>query len=447
MLSYRQAIRETLFLSFPIILGQLGITLIGVADNIMVADVSIAAIGAVGVANAIFFLVAVVGIGTLSVVSSQISASEAQNKKQKCNIWFSNALFVAFVLGLLGWAILAFLAYHFDLFQQGKEVEKLAQSYLYIVAPSLVPMFLFLAVRNFTDGLSTPLPAMFMSFFAFFCNVFLNWLLIYGKWGLPAMGVEGAAYATLFARTCMFLGLFAWAMLDKRYQPYLVNFSFWHIRKGFTLKILRVGLPAGGQYFFEVGAFAGAAIIVGWLGDNPLGAHQIALSLSSVTYMASLGLSIAGGVLVGGAFGERNHQKMKVYGYASLSLVAVMMGVMGVLFVLFPAFWVRLYLSDTHSTDVIPIAIRLVFLIGIYQLADGVQCVGLGILRGMEDTKIPTMVTFAAYWLIGIPCSYIFAFVLHWDVDGVWIALSLALAFASIMHTWRFYVRVGKVRF
>jgi MATE family multidrug resistance protein len=354
-------------------------------------------------------------------------------------------MFMAVVLGMIGWGVMAFLAYNFHWLQQSPQVEALAKQYLYITAPSMPALLLFIAVRNFTDGLSQPLPAMFLSFLGFFCNVFLNWLLIFGKWGFPELGVAGAAYATLISRYLMFLGIYAWAMLDARFRPYLIGFSLLNIRKMFFLKNLRIGLPSGGQFFFEVGAFSGAGIIVGWLGDNPLAAHQIALSLSSATYMVSLGVSIAGGVLVGSAFGERNPQKMKRYGSAAFMMVTGFMAIMATLFIVFPDFWVKLYLSEIKSAEVIPIAVSLVILAGIYQLADGLQCVGLGVLRGMEDTHIPTIVTFVAYWLIGLPCSYYFAFYLGLQSQGVWIALSLALTFASVMHLWRFYNRVGKV--
>lgn len=445
MLTYKKALKETVSLSYPIILGQLGITLIGIADTVMVAKVSVEALGAVGIANGVFFLICVVGIGTLSVVSSQISASQAQKKVQKCNLWLSNSLFVGFILGVWGWLVMGLLAYNFHWFQQTKEVTRLAQAYLYIVAPSMLPLLLFIAVRNFTDGLSFPLPAMFMSFFGFFCNVWLNWLWIFGHWGFPALEVEGAAWATTVTRFLMFFGLLAWAFMDKRFKPYLVGFSFLHIRKRFVMKNLRIGLPSGGQLFFEVGAFGGAAIIVGWIGENPLGAHQIALSLSSVTYMISLGLSIAGGVLVGGAYGEKNPRNIKIYGTVSFGLVVSFMLLMGLFFILLPHFWVGFYLSEIKSPEVIPIAVNLVILAGIYQIADGIQCVGLGVLRGVEDTQIPTIVTFVAYWLIGLSCSYWFGVVLKWGAEGVWIALSLSLGFAALMHTWRFYRQVGKI--
>lgn len=444
-LTYRGALRETFLLSFPIMLGQLGITLVGVADSIMVADVSVPALGAVGIANGLFFVICVVGVGTIYVVSALISASEAQNKFEKCHLWLTNTLFIAVVLGVLSWLVLAFLAYNFAWFQQTKQVELLVRQYLYIVAPSALPLLLFVAVRNFTDGLSAPLPAMYMAFFGFFCNVFLNWLWIYGKWGFPAMGIAGAAYATLVTRMLMFVGLLAWALSATEFKRYLVGFSYFNIRRAFVAKILRIGLPAGVQLFFEVGAFSGAAVIVGWLGENELAAHQIALSLSSVTYMVSLGLSIASSILVGSAMGARNRANIKRYGTASLIAVTGFMTFMGVVFVCFPSFWVYLFLSDIKSPQVIPIAVNLIILMGLYQLADGMQCVGLGNLRGMEDTKTPTLVTFIAYWLIGIPCSYVFAFTFGWGVEGVWIAISIALFFVALMHNWRFYARASKI--
>lgn len=445
MLTYRKALQDVVSLSYPIVLGQLGITLIGLADSVMVAEVSVEALGAVGVANAIFFIICVTGIGTLSVVSSQISASQAQNKRQKCNLWLSNSLFVGFILGVLGGLLMAFLAYNFHWFGQTKNVTRLAQSYLYICAPSMLPLLLFIAVRNFTDGLSRPLLGMFMSFFGFFCNVFLNWLLIFGKWGFPALEVEGAAWATTITRFLMFFGLIFWTFLDKPLQTYLVDFSFLNIRKRFVIKNLRIGFPAGGQMFFEVGAFGGAGIIMGWISEEALGAHQIALSLSSVTYMISLGLSIAGGVLVGGAFGERNPQHIKRYGTITFGLVGSFMVMMALFFIIFPQFWVSFYLSEIKSPEVVPIAINLVILAGIYQIGDGIQCVGLGVLRGIEDTKIPTVVTFIAYWLIGIGGSYVLGIHLKWGAEGVWIGLVVALSFAAVMHTWRFYRRVGKL--
>ncbi|NJO02445.1 MAG: MATE family efflux transporter [Bacteroidia bacterium] len=256
----------------------------------MAGGIGAEALAASGLANNIFFVVAVIGFGVLSIVAPLVAAAKGQQDEQRCSRLLSNAGQIALGLSILIMGVLLLIAANFYLFEQDPEVERLSIIYLSIIALSSVPMLLFLAYKNFADGLSITQPAMHVTFVCVLLNVLFNWLLIYGKLGFPALGLTGAGIATLLSRVCMAVGIIAYVFNSQKICRYLPDFSFFRYNRDIFLKILRLGLPAGFQSVFEVGAFAGASVIVGWLGTNQLAAHQIALNLSTVTYMVATGL-------------------------------------------------------------------------------------------------------------------------------------------------------------
>jgi MATE family multidrug resistance protein len=437
---------NTLRLSLPIVIGQLSIVAMGVADNIMVGKLGAAPLAATGLGNHIFFMVAIVGIGILSIVAPQVATAKSRNDTIQCTKILSNAFYLSLMIGALTTVVLSVVCFNFSLLGQTPEVEQISVGYLFILAISAIPMFMFIALKNFTDGLSYTKAAMYFSFGGVILNIILNWFMIYGNAGFPKLGVNGSAYATMIARILMFAGFWVYVQKAKYLKEYLGKFSWNDFDRMLTKKLFYLGAPSAGQYVFEVGAFVGAAVIIGWLGTNQLAAHEIAISLSAVTYMGSVGFSAAGAIQVGSAFGERNPNKIRRLGSASLGLVAIFMGVCGALFLLFTEFWVRLYVDAGSMQEVIQIAIILVWVVGIYQMSDGIQCVALGNLRGLEDTHIPTYITFVAYWIVGLPLGYFLAFSFGWDVLGVWIGLSVGLTISAVLLTWRFYYLAEKLR-
>lgn len=278
-------------------------------------------------------------------------------------------------------------------------------------------------------------PAMIITIAANIINALANWMFIHGNLGMPALGLDGAGIATLSSRTFMALLLMAYVMKAKHFKQYDVTFHFKGINVPVIKKILALGLPSGIQYFFEVGAFSFAVIMVGWLGTKQLAAHQIAINLASVSFMAVLGISSAGAIRVGNAVGKQDVREVRRAGFTALIMGPSIMGAAGVLFIIFRNIFPSFYVDDR---EVISIASTLLIIAAMFQLSDGTQAVGIGVLRGLTDVKGPTIITFVAYWIIGLPIGYLFGFYGGMGVEGIWIGLSIGLTASAIMLTLRF---------
>jgi MATE family multidrug resistance protein len=208
-------------------------------------------------------------------------------------------------------------------------------------------------------------------------------------------------------------------------------------------KILNIGIPTGFQHFFEVGAFAFSAVMIGWLGSKPLAAHQIALSMASITFMIILGISAAGTIRVGNALGRKNILEVREAAFSAILLAASIMACFAASFIIFRNFLPTLYIGDT---EVIPIAASLLVIAALFQVSDGVQAVGLGVLRGITDVKIPMLISLIAYWIIGFPVGYYLGFIMNFGVQGIWIGLLLGLTIAAIFFTRRFHQKTKKMQ-
>jgi MATE family multidrug resistance protein len=266
-------------------------------------------------------------------------------------------------------------------------------------------------------------------------NAFTNWVLIYGNLGFPALGLDGAGWATFASRVFMAIALLAFVMRNKFFKQYDVSFHFKSINFVVIKRILSIGLPSGFQYFFEVGAFSTAVIMVGWLGTTQLAAHQIAINLASISFMAVLGISAAGSIRVGNAVGKQDISETRKAGFTAIISGALIMAFSGTIFIIFRNYLPTLYVDDK---SVITIASSLLIIAALFQLSDGTQAVGIGILRGLTDVKIPTAITFIAYWLVGLPVGYLLGFTLELGVQGVWYGLLFGLTTSGILLTLRF---------
>ncbi len=438
---YRQDLRETIHLSVPIIIAQLGLVLMGVIDTIMVGRIGAAELAASGVSNSVFFLIAVVGSGALSMVSPLVAGSRSKKGKIESpgNI-LKSAQVAGFILAILTVIVMIVLALNFHWFRQEETVEKLAASYLLIIAVSVFPMYYFWAGKQFTDGMGDVRISMLITLVGLVANTFLNWIFIFGNFGFPAMGLNGAGIGTLLARIIMAVLTFGAIHSSGRFQEFLEHTR---VRKRLVMKIFRLGIPSGMQYFFEVAAFSGAAILAGWISVASLAAHQIAINLASITYMIAAGFSAAGAIRVGNARGIQSSSGVIKAGTAAILLSFLYMSMMALIFISFRQFLVALYIEDV---EVASIASGLLVIAAFFQLSDGVQVAGLGILRGVYDVYIPTAITLFAYWIVGIPLGYYLSDSQAMGVEGIWYGLLIGLTFSAILLVLRFYwvTRISK---
>lgn len=434
-MSFKEHLLNTLNLAYPVIIGQLGFIMMGVVDSLMVGSLGPAPLAAASLGNSLTIIIFIVGIGISFAVTPLVAISVGAKKYSECGIYFRQSLLVNLTVGIILMIVTIAGAELIIYFDQPAEVTILAKSYTKILGLGGIPLMLFQTYKQFIEGLSVMKPAMIIAILANFVNAFVNWVLIFGKLGFPTLGLDGAGWATFSSRMFMAIVLMVYVMNKSYFKQFDVSFHFKNINVKIIKKILSVGLPSGLQYFFEVGAFSFAVIMIGWLGTNQLAAHQIAINLASVTFMVVLGISMAGGIRVGNGVGEQNIRQVRRAGFASIFLALCFMTFSGIVFITFKDLLPQLYIDDQA---VISIASSLLIIAALFQLSDGVQAVGIGILRGLTDVKIPTAITFIAYWIVGLPTGYLLGFILGLNVQGVWIGLLAGLTTSAVLLTLRF---------
>lgn len=416
--------------------------MMGVIDNAMVGRLGPTPLAASAVANGIFFIILVIGIGISYAVSPLVAISQGAGNRNETEDVLHQSLVVNLITAMILWVIAYLTSFIIPYIGQPDDVTAYAVPYLQILSFSILPIMFFQTYRQFIEGLGFVRPAMFITLFANGFNAFFNWVLIYGNLGFPELQLNGAGYATLLSRLIMALLLFGFVLKSKNFAVYDTRRLFPRPKVETIKRILNLGLPSSVQYFFEVSAFSVAAIMAGWIGAVPLAAHQIAISLASITYMIVLGVSSAGAINVGRHLGEKSKKAVRSAGFTALISGAGFMLVTGLIFILLKYYLPSLYIEDAET---IKIAAGLLVIAALFQVFDGTQAVGLGILRGLTDAKIPTAITLFAYWVVGLPVAYIMGFVFGYGVYGIWIGLSLGLITSSILLTLRFHVKTASL--
>lgn len=431
----KEEIFKTFKLAYPVMIGQLGIIMMGVVDSIMVGRLGSVPLAAASLGNSLIFIILIVGIGCSIVISPLVAILVGGKRYTECGVYFRQSLLVNVLLSFAMIAVI-FIGVNFIYkLNQPPEVIEFTVVYMSIVGLSALPLMIYQTYKQFIEGLSIMKPAMVIAILANIINAFANWVLIFGELGFPKLGLAGAAWATFSSRVFMAVAIMIYVMKNEKFKQFDVTFHFRGINFPIIKKILRLGLPSGFQYFFEVGAFSFAVIMIGWIGANELAAHQIAINLASISFMAVLGISQAASIRVGNAMGEQNVAKIRKAGFTGIALGASIMSLAGISFILLNNFLPTLYIDDEA---VISIASRLIIIAALFQLSDGTQAVGIGVLRGLTDVKGPTIITFVAYWIISLPIAYILAFNFNLGVDGVWIGLLIGLTASAILLTLRF---------
>ena len=431
---YRTHIKKTLLIAYPVMLSQLGHVLVGVADSIMVGSLGAEPLAAVSLANSLFFLVLMFGIGISLAITPLVAAADGGDATHNAHEFFRHGLVINLVVGVGLCLLLIGAAPMLHILDQPPAVVALTIPYLVIITVSLLPFMVFQTFKQYAEGLSLTRTAMFITVGANLLNVGLNYLLIYGYGGLPELGLNGAGIATLVARVVMMVAIAVYVLRAPwfMWQPLRLR----SLQKNIISKMLRIGVPTGFQYVFEVGAFSFASIMMGWLGAEALAAHQIALNLAAISYMVATGLAAAATVRIGNQLGQRDIPNMRRVGWSALLMSMAVMGTSALAFVLFNQFLPSLYIDNE---SVITLASSLLMIAAVFQLSDGIQAVALGMLRGMTDVKIPTLVALVAYWIIALPLGYVLAFPLGWGAQGIWLGLSAGLTLAAMLLPWRFH--------
>ncbi|MFY0714053.1 MATE family efflux transporter [Seonamhaeicola sp. NFXS20] len=442
--NYTKEFRYNWQLAAPVMLGMLGHTFVSFVDNIMVGQLGTAELAAVSLGNSFMFIAMSLGIGFSTAITPLIAEADAEQNFSKGKSSFKNGLFLCTVLGVFLFLVLFFSKPLMYLMKQPLEVVELAIPYLDLVAFSLIPLIVFQAFKQFSDGLSMTKYPMYATILANIINVILNYILIFGKFGFPVMGIVGAAYGTLISRFIM-VG-YLWLLLrgKEKSKAYVTNIKFLVLNKLMIRKIINLGTPSAMQMFFEVAIFTAAIWLSGLLGKNPQAANQIALNLSSMTFMVATGLSVASMIRVGNQKGLKNYVELRRIAFSIFLLGVVFAFCFALLFLVLHNYLPKLYVDFNDvknladNTEVVGIASKLLVAAAIFQVSDSIQVIVLGALRGLQDVKIPTIITFVSYWLVGFPVSWFLGKSAAYGSFGIWLGLLSGLSTAAILLYIRF---------
>ena len=443
---YTKEFKYNWSLAAPVMLGMLGHTFVSFVDNIMVGQLGTAELAAVSLGNSFMFIAMSIGIGFSTAITPLIAEADASKNLLKVKSTFKHGLFLCTFLGISMFLLLLLSKslLHSNLLNQPKEVVNLAIPYLDLVAFSLIPLIIFQAFKQFSDGLSMTKYPMYATIVANLINIILNYVLIFGKLGFPAFGIIGAAYGTLISRFIMVVYL--WWLLEKedRSKRFVTGIKIFILEKFMLKKIISLGAPSALQMFFEIAIFTAAIWLSGLLGKNPQAANQIALNLSSMTFMIAMGLGVAAMIRVGNQKGLLKFIELRRIAISIFLLAIIFATGFALLFLIFRFQLPKIYV-DIHdpenlidTMEVVSITSQLLLIAAIFQISDSIQVVVLGALRGLQDVNIPTLITFISYWIIGFPISFLLGKVEVFGSVGIWIGLLAGLSSASILLYLRF---------
>jgi len=436
---YKPHYHENLKLAIPVVISQLGHVLVQTSDSIIIGHFSgTIALAAVSLVTSIFVIALVIGIGISYGSTPLIAQENGRENFAECGRLLSNSLFINIITGIVLCLVICF---GFELLlnhlHQSPQVVEQARPFLLLLGLSLIPMLIFNTFKQFAEGLGFTKQAMMISIWGNVLNILVGITLVKGLFGIPPMGIKGVGYATLLDRCTMAAVMGFYVFRSKHFKKYLKDFALRNIDKLRSRQILKIGLPVGMQYTFEVSAFSGAAILMGTISPATQAAHQVAINLASLTYMMSSGVSAAAAIKAGNNYGAKNYSGLRISAISSYHIVIAFMAVTALVFTIFNRVLPLMYTTDNN---VIVIAAQLLIIAAFFQLFDGTQVIGLGVLRGMGDVNVPTVITFLAYWVVGLPVGYVLGIVYKMGANGIWYGLTLGLMVASLLLFVRFQI-------
>ncbi len=434
-MSYRSHIRPNFLLAYPIMLSMLGQVMTGVADSVMIGWTGTTPLAASSFANIFFSIPLFFGIGVSYAITPLVAQAEGASDAGKIISTLKNGSLINIVTGFILVGLIFSIEPFMHFMGQPEEVVTLGIPYLNIIAISIIPAMIFQTYRQFAEGLQRTRMAMIIVVGSNLLNIALNYVLIFGKYGFPLLGLNGAGWATLIARVVMAASMMLYIYYGRKFQAYKSGFSIGNYSRVLISKMLHIGLPAGSQFIFEAGAFGFSAIMMGWLGTTTLAAHQIAINLATISYMTTSGMGAAATIRVGNFWGQKNRSNLRAAAFTMIGMAGALMLAWAMLFVFGRHLLPSLYIDDPA---VIEITATLLIIAAFFQLSDGIQVVTAGALRGLQDVKVPSLLVFISYWVIALPLGYWLAFSLAMGANGIWIGLSVGLTLTATAMVVRF---------
>jgi MATE family multidrug resistance protein len=445
-MSYPSHASAVTTLGLPLVGGHLAQIAIGVTDTVMLGWYGVDALAAVTLASSYFFVLFLMGAGFAFAVMPMVATFDAEDDEisirrvTRMGLWLSLAYAVV-IMPFMIWSEALLL-----LMGQTETVAADAQNYLRIAGYGMFPWLVALVVKSYLAALERTQVVFWIAVLATLCNGLINYALIFGNWGAPELGIAGAATASLVTQAIGMVGIVAYALYVLPHHQLFVR--FWKADWEMLSRVFRLGVPIGFTGLSETGLFAATAVMMGWLGTVPLAAHGIALQCASITFMLHLGISNVATIRAGNAYGrgDRDHLARGARVVFIMSLITAVLT--SVVFLVWPEPLVLVFMqsSEPARDQIVAIGVGLLAMAALFQLVDGAQAIALGLLRGVQDTTVPMAIAAISYWVVGMPCSYIFGFVLGYDGIGVWMGLVLGLACAAILLSARFWrVILGRV--
>lgn len=440
--SFKKEFRKNFKIAMPIILSQAGIMLVNFIDNVMISNLGATPLAASSLANGVFFLLMVIGFGFSMAISPLVSYHFEKNEINEVKNIFLNSLLQNGVLGVILLGICSLLVAMVPLLSPPVEIIEMCQDYLWIMALSFIPISLFWTLKHFCESMHKPKIATYAVLTGNAINIFLNYVLMYGKWGFPNYGFMGVAYATLLSRIIMLIVILIYMYMSTDIRFYMLKVSMKHFSMAIQKKIFTLGVSTALQSLFEVSTFSFTTVMVGWIGTRELAAHQIAFNLATLSYIVATAFGAAASIRIGNQMGAKNFTKLLEVSRSLVVSVFIFMGICALGFIFFKEPLVRLY---TNTPMVSQIAFPLIIVAAFFQIFDGLQVVYMGILRGMQDKKMPIFIALVSYWCITIPLQYVLAFNFGMSVNGIWYGLFGGLAIISILLYFRFRYLINRL--
>jgi MATE family multidrug resistance protein len=436
-------LKENFHLAYPVMLSNLGHVTMGVSDNVMVGHLGATPLAAAGLALVAFNVLLLFGIGVSYAITPLVATANGEGNDTSVNEILRHGFIINLVTSIL---LVVFVyvgknfLYHIN---QPKEVVALAIPYLSIITFSMIPVMIFQTFKQFAEGLSNTRVAMVIVILANVVNIALNYAMIYGHAGFPAMGLNGAGWATLTSRIFMALSIAVYIYYAPAFRKYRAGFAWGAYSRKLFNKMLHIGIPSGSQFIFEVAAFDFSLVMMGWLGTTAQAAHQITINMATISYMTTAGLAAAATVRVSYFLGNKDIKNLRLAAYSLLGMAIVLMSLCAIVFISARHWLPHFYINDPHVTSM---ASSLLIIAGLFQLSDGAQVVCISALRGLQDVKIPSVLIFICYWIISLPLGYVLAFKMELGATGIWLGLLLGLSLTATAMFLRFRMLVGRLK-
>ena len=435
--------KETILLGIPIVLGQLGIVLVGLADNIMVGRFATEDLAAASFVNSVFNIPIIFGLGFSYGLTPLVGQFFGRGDKFRVGGLLRNSVLANLLIGILLTIIMTVIYFNVHKMGQPEEILPLIRPYFLLHLASLVFVMMFNSFKQFADGITDATTPMWIMLSGNVLNIIGNFILIYGYFGLPAMGVMGAGISTLITRIYMFVIFALIFSRSKKYKRYRVGYKRVTYNEKDLGTLNRIGIMVGLQMGMETALFSVTGVMIGWLGTAPLAAHQIVVSVSTFGYMIYYGIGAAISIRVANAYGKGELSNVKKSTASGFHLILVLVIITSVVFSIFRNQVGYLF---TSSEDVVAIVSTLIIIMIFFQFGDGLQVAFANSLRGIGDVTSMAVISFVGYFVIALSASYIFGFVLDLGIVGIWIGYPIGLTLTGAMLCVRYYYVLRKNR-